>query len=109
MSNSSGNNTYLHNGQVLQSRPLTARITGFSESVIQFVGLYFSTLLSFDAQASAESSSFATHNNPSLAGSSRGSGSAGFGGGAGRSDPRGPGRRLGTIDQVRGPECKSCQ
>ncbi|KAF3314956.1 hypothetical protein TWF173_004177 [Orbilia oligospora] len=101
---------YLSSGQVMQSPPLTARITRFTESAIQFVSLYFVTLLSFDSYGSAESSSFATQNNAALQGSGpRGNGTAGFGGSAGRLDPRGPGRRLGTVDSVRGPECKSCQ
>ncbi|KAK6341894.1 hypothetical protein TWF730_001380 [Orbilia blumenaviensis] len=105
---------YLSSGQVMQSPPLTARITRFSETAIQFIGLYFVTLLSFDSYASAESSSFATHNNAALQGNGAGSGGSGFGGGSGggsggRSDPRGPGRRLGTIDAVRAPECGSCQ
>ncbi|KAK6522060.1 hypothetical protein TWF281_002629 [Arthrobotrys megalospora] len=107
---SSPQKQYLSNGQVMQSPPLTARITRFSESAIQFIGLYFVSLLSFDSYASAESSSFATQNNAALQGSgSRGNGTTGFGGSAGRPDPRGPGRRLGTVDSVRAPECGSCQ
>ncbi|EPS36835.1 hypothetical protein H072_9613 [Dactylellina haptotyla CBS 200.50] len=111
--NKSGN-TYLSSGQVLTSPPLTARITRFSESAIQFFGLYFVSLLSFDAYSAAENSSFATQNNTSMQGSGArtSGGSTGFGGGSGsggRPDPRGPGQRLGTIDQVRGPECGSCK
>ncbi|KAF3917303.1 hypothetical protein AA313_de0208268 [Arthrobotrys entomopaga] len=105
--------TYLHNGQVMNSPPLSARITRLSESAIQFVSLYFVSLLSFDPYAAAESSSFATQNNTAMQGSGARSsgGTTGFGGSAGRpgSDSRGPGRRLGTVDQVRGPECGSCQ
>ncbi|KAK6496399.1 hypothetical protein TWF481_002419 [Arthrobotrys musiformis] len=102
---------YIANGQTMQSPPLTTRLTRFSESAIQFIGLYFVTLLSFDSYGSAESSSFATQNNAALQGngSSSSGGTTGFGGNAGRPDPRGPGRRLGTVDSVRGPECGSCK
>ncbi|KAJ6264163.1 hypothetical protein Dda_0305 [Drechslerella dactyloides] len=154
-------NTYVANGQFMQrytspfhvittahanvwfesSPPLTSRITRFTESAIQFIGLYTVSLLSvrspqpslttyilytntanakqFDPYASAEASSFATQNNAAMQGTSRGNGSTGFGGSS-RQDPRGGngggsgggsgggGRRLGTIDQVRGPECGSC-
>lgn len=31
------------------------------------------------------------------------------GGGGGGGGPGGPGRRIGQVDDVRGPECKSCQ
>ncbi|KAF3930226.1 hypothetical protein ABW20_dc0104025 [Dactylellina cionopaga] len=93
----------------LPSPPIGARITRFSESAIQFLGLYFVSLLSFDPSAAAEASSFATQNNASMQGNSRGNGTTGFGGSGGRPDPRGGGRRLGTIDSVRAPECGSCQ
>ncbi|KAK6353367.1 hypothetical protein TWF696_005335 [Orbilia brochopaga] len=113
MSNPSGSkNSYVANGQVLSSPPFTSRITRFSESVIQFLGLYTVSLLSFDPYASAEASSFATQNNSAMQGTSRGNGHSGFGGST-RQDPRGGGgggggQRLGTIDSVRGPECGSC-
>jgi len=113
MATSSGasTGTYLHNGQVLRSPPLTARLARFGEDTVRFVGLYVTTLLSLDAHAAAEQSSFATRDglgnlNDNNGGGGGGGGSGGGGGGGPGGKPLG--RRLGTVDQVRGPECKSC-
>lgn len=62
-----------------------------------------------DAYAAAEASPFNVQNRPlggrgsgRLGGPGPGSG-PGTGGGS-----AGPGRRLGLVDDIRGPECKSC-
>ena len=44
-----------------------------------------------------------------IAPSWRNLGGGGGGGGGGNGGPGGPGRKIGRVDDVRGPECKSCQ
>ncbi|KAK4982413.1 hypothetical protein LTR66_009288 [Elasticomyces elasticus] len=70
-----------------------------------------------DARAAAESSSFNKQNRSAGRrpgwgfGGGRSSGGGGGGGGGGPGGPGGPGgsgKKLGRVDDVRGPECKSC-
>lgn len=62
--------------------------------------------IQLDAFASAESSPFSLGNNPRLRGSNNNGGGGGSGGGGG-GGPGGGGKKLGRVDDVRGPECKS--
>ncbi|TKA76015.1 hypothetical protein B0A49_02925 [Cryomyces minteri] len=111
------NRPYLHKGQMLSSPPISARIQGFIGSAYVFLALYFTTLFSLDPYAAAEASPFNTKNrSASRSGAPRklgwGSLGGGSGGGSGGSGPGGPGsggRKLGRVDDIRGPECKSCQ
>ncbi|KAK5253374.1 hypothetical protein LTR16_005148, partial [Cryomyces antarcticus] len=115
--------------------PISARIQGFFGSAYVFLALYFTTLFSvctihlvtsnkfeylrlqLDPYAAAEASPFNTKNrSASRSGAPRklgwGSFGGGSGGGSGGSGPGGPGsggRKLGRVDDIRGPECKSCQ
>ncbi|KAJ5692398.1 hypothetical protein N7462_001821 [Penicillium macrosclerotiorum] len=104
--------TYFSNGQALQSPPLTVRLNRFVENVYLFVGLYFVSLMSFEPYAAAQSSQFNIYNRNTASGtrSSWGartsSSSHGAGGGGGG---RVGGPRIGRVDDVRGPECRSCQ
>ncbi|EPS26909.1 hypothetical protein POX_g08791 [Penicillium oxalicum] len=102
---------YVSNGQTLSSPPLTVRLNRFVESVYLFLGLYFVSLFSFDANASAQSSQFNIHNRNSVSRgtSSWGSRAGGSSGPASRRGGNGGGPRLGRVDDIRGPECKSCQ
>ncbi|KAH8703757.1 hypothetical protein BGW36DRAFT_369944 [Talaromyces proteolyticus] len=107
---------YLSNGRMLETPPLTARVVRWVDSLYLFFGLYFVSLFAFDSYGAAESSQFniaASHNDPNTRsrwGGSGGSGGGkpGGGGGGGDSGPGG-GKRLGRVDDIRGPECKSCQ
>ncbi|KAL2037957.1 hypothetical protein N7G274_009432 [Stereocaulon virgatum] len=102
---------YLSNGQMLQAPPLSARVLNFADSTYAFLGLYVTTLFSLDAYAAAEQSSYNIRNRnrsnpvprsgPRPGGGGGGSGGGGGGGGGG-------GKKLGTVDDIRGPECKSC-
>ncbi|CRG82917.1 hypothetical protein PISL3812_00264 [Talaromyces islandicus] len=74
--------------------------------------------LQLDSYAAAESSQFnisAPHNNPNNRPRWGGSSNRGTGGGGGGGGGWGPGgggsggRKIGRVDDVRGPECKSCQ
>lgn len=69
-----------------------------------------------DAYAAAEVSQFNLRNrSASIRGERRtGGGGGGGGGGSGGNGGGGPGtggggKRLGRVDDIRGPECKSCQ
>ncbi|GAM87131.1 hypothetical protein ANO11243_051520 [Dothideomycetidae sp. 11243] len=116
---------YFHNGRALASAPLTVQLYKFLCTAYCFIGLYLTTLFSFDPTESARSSPFALRNRspddvrrgkfpqPKFFG-------GGGGGGGGKPDGRGPGgggggggrpvgKRIGTVDQVRGPECGSCR
>ncbi|KAL7272036.1 hypothetical protein RUND412_005175 [Rhizina undulata] len=101
---------YVRNGQMLDSLPLGARLRSWVETVIIFLGLYFTSLLSLDAIPAARNSMFANYgkareNNP---GSGRGGGiggswGSGGSGGGGPGGPGGPGgRKLGTMGNVNG-------
>ncbi|KAJ9608080.1 hypothetical protein H2200_007068 [Cladophialophora chaetospira] len=106
-------------GHVLESPPLTARLTRFSEDIYNVLGLYFVSLFSLDPYTAAQNSQFNTRGRPNVyqerprwggnsgrvgGGGGRGSGAGGGGGFGGG----GSGRRMGGIDDVRGPECGSC-
>ncbi|PYI17085.1 hypothetical protein BO86DRAFT_388343 [Aspergillus japonicus CBS 114.51] len=111
--------TYVSGGRVLGSPPLTVRVSRFFESVYVFLGLYLVSFFSLDPYAAAQNSQFNIHRkgNPSGptsrwglfgGGGSGGPGGGGGGGGPG-GGPRGFGpRKIGRVDDVRGPECKSC-
>ncbi|MCJ1360826.1 MAG: hypothetical protein MMC33_010835 [Icmadophila ericetorum] len=113
--------TYVSNGRVLESPPLGAQIRGFADSVSLFFGLYFTTLFSFDPLAAARTSAY-NINNRERDGTRTGRGffggeGSGGGGGGGRGGGSWPGsggggggggRKVGTVDQIREPECKSC-
>ncbi|KAJ5192470.1 hypothetical protein N7449_008612 [Penicillium cf. viridicatum] len=105
---------YFSNGEALQNPPFNVRLTRFVESVYFFLGLYFTTLLSLDSYAAAENSSFNIKNqsNKYTTRSRWGGSTTPYGGGGGGGGGGGPGfgpRRVGRVDDVRGPECKSCQ
>ncbi|ETN45799.1 uncharacterized protein HMPREF1541_09632 [Cyphellophora europaea CBS 101466] len=123
-----GKPTYIaSSGNVLETPPLSARFARFTDSVYNFLGLYIVSLFSLDAYAAAQNSQFNTVGRPNAyqerarwGGVNRagngGSGGGGSGwGSGGNNDGRGPGggggpaRRLGRVDDVRGPECGSCQ
>ncbi|MCJ1460503.1 hypothetical protein MMC28_010885 [Mycoblastus sanguinarius] len=100
---------YLFNGEVLQSPPFSVQVRNFFNGTYNFLGLYMTTLFSLDAYAAAEQSSFSIMNRRrSTAGSGPRSGGGGSGGGGGGSGGNG-GKKLGTVDDIRGPECKTCQ
>ncbi|MCJ1291082.1 hypothetical protein MMC34_002625 [Xylographa carneopallida] len=107
---------YVSNGQVLSSPPLSVRVRGFVDTAILFFGLYITTLFSLDPYAAGQTSAY-NINNREKDGTRTGRGFFGGGGGGGGSGGGGPGpgsgggggRKLGTVDQIRGPECKSCQ
>ncbi|KAL8688395.1 MAG: hypothetical protein Q9218_005686 [Villophora microphyllina] len=105
---------YVSGGQVLQTPPLSARIRNFIDGSYNFLGLYVTTLFSFDAYAAAEQSPFNIRNRHvrRTGGASfwrTGSGGGGGGGGSGGSSGGADGgRKIGRVDDVRGPECKSC-
>ncbi|MCJ1370247.1 hypothetical protein MMC20_001459 [Loxospora ochrophaea] len=102
---------YLSNGQVLESPPLSARIREGLNSASSFFGLYVATLFSLDAYAAGQSSSYNVRNQPpggmpiGRSGWGAGGGSGGGGSGPGSG---GGGKKLGRVDDIRGPECKSC-
>ncbi|KAI9819138.1 MAG: hypothetical protein M1827_007294 [Pycnora praestabilis] len=108
---------YMSNGQVLSSPPVTARIRSFMDSTYVFLGLYVTTLFSLDAYAAAEASPFnvnsrSSSKRPDRPGWGGWGGSSGGGGGPsgrGSGSGGGAGKRLGQVDDVRGPECRSCQ
>ncbi|CAF9930904.1 MAG: hypothetical protein HETSPECPRED_007742 [Heterodermia speciosa] len=126
---------YLSNGQVLQrclpdpktspnsrsnrkhpSPPLSARLRTLADHSYNTLGLYVSSLFSLDAYAAAEASQFNVNNRSAgerRGGSSRGyggsGGGTGGGGGSGPGSGGSGGKKLGRVDDIRGPECKSCQ
>ncbi|GAB7353597.1 hypothetical protein MBLNU459_g4018t1 [Dothideomycetes sp. NU459] len=113
------NRPYVHNGQTLSGPPLTVRLRNFMDSAYVFVGLYVTTFFSFEPYAAAEASPFnqakrTPGKRPGWGGYGGGRGGGGGGGGGGPgSGPggpgSGPGKKLGRVDDIRGPECKSCQ
>lgn len=113
------------------SAPLTVRVRNFMDSAYVFVGLYVTTFFSvrspsslhsyvncatniklqFEPYASAEASPFnqakrSPGKRPGWGG--YGGGQGGGGGGGGPGPGSGPGKKLGRVDDIRGPECKSC-
>ncbi|KAJ5819842.1 hypothetical protein N7474_005433 [Penicillium riverlandense] len=121
MSTNKPKTPYFSNGQALQSPPLTVRASRFAESVYNFLGLYVVSFFSLDPYAAAQNSQFNIHRPRTSAtprsrwggGSSSssfwGPGGGGGGGGGGSGPGSGPGRRIGRVDDVRGPECGSCR
>ncbi|KEQ89135.1 hypothetical protein D6C84_03120 [Aureobasidium pullulans] len=99
---------YFHNGQALSAPPATVRIRNFFDNAYVFLGLYVTTFFSFDPAAAAAASPFNANNR--TPGKRPG---WGFGGGSSNSRGGGPpppgGRKVGRVDDVRGPECKSCK
>ncbi|KAG0642967.1 thioredoxin-like protein [Tuber brumale] len=98
---------YVLDGRVIDSLPIGARARGMLRVVIVFLGLYFTSLFSFDAIPAAENSMFASYGKPRDQQKKPGLG--GFGG-AGRPGgpppPPGPpgsgsARKLGTVDSIR--------
>lgn len=105
--------------------PLSARFARLTDSIYNFIGLYIVSLFSLDPYTAAQNSHFNVVGRPNSyqersrwGGVNRTGGNGGSGGGGGwgsGSDRRGPGggggpsRRLGTVDDVRGPECGSCR
>ncbi|KIW49074.1 hypothetical protein PV05_10788 [Exophiala xenobiotica] len=113
-------------GRLLETPPLSARISRLGDDIYNFLGLYFVSLFSLDPYTAAQNSQFNLRGRPNAyqdrarwggvnrtggaggttggggSGTSRGGGSGGGGGGGGA------GRRFGGIDDVRGPECGSC-
>ncbi|CUS08812.1 unnamed protein product [Tuber aestivum] len=99
---------YVLDGRVIDSLPIGAWARGMLRTVIVFLGLYFTSLFSFDAIPAAENSMFANYGKPREQQKKRAPG--GFGG-AGRPGgpppPPGPpgsgsGKKLGTVDGIRG-------
>ncbi|KAI9660840.1 MAG: hypothetical protein M1829_006450 [Trizodia sp. TS-e1964] len=102
---------YLSNGQILARPPLFARLRQSLSNIYIFFGLYLATLFAFDSYAAGAASSFNYRNRSAAirpgrttAAGARGSGGSGGGGGG----PDG-GRKVGRVDDIRGPECNSCQ
>ncbi|QKX63941.1 uncharacterized protein TRUGW13939_11113 [Talaromyces rugulosus] len=108
---------YVSNGRVLETPPLTARVVRWVDNAYLFFGLYLVSLFALDSYAAAQGSQFnisASHNNPNTRPrwGGRSTGGGGGGGGGGGWGPGGGGnggRKIGQVDDVRGPECKSCQ
>ncbi|OXV09862.1 hypothetical protein Egran_02375 [Elaphomyces granulatus] len=104
---------FVSKGQVLQSPPLSFRISRFFHDVYFFLGLYIVTLFSIVPSVAAENSQFNVtrpkypHNTRRLWGGSSYYGGGG-GGGPGGSGDAGP-KRFGRVDDIRGPECSSCR
>ncbi|RAL06442.1 DUF171-domain-containing protein [Aspergillus ibericus CBS 121593] len=105
--------TYVSGGRVLSSPPVTVRVTRFVESIYIFIGLYLVSLFSLDPYTAAQNSRFnITRSGKTPNTSARwggGGGSWGPGGGGGGGGPGGPGRRIGRVDDVRGPEGIHCR
>ncbi|KIY00251.1 uncharacterized protein Z520_03936 [Fonsecaea multimorphosa CBS 102226] len=112
-------------GHILETPPLSARILRLSDSLYNFLGLYFVSLFSLDPYTAAQNSQFNTRGRPNayqerprwsgggtnrLGGGGGGSSSTWGrgGGGGGSSGGNGGTRRMGGIDDVRAPECGSC-
>ncbi|KAM5476821.1 hypothetical protein MauCBS54593_000091 [Microsporum audouinii] len=82
-----------------------------------FLGLYFVSLFSFTPYAAAEASQFNIKNPANRDPRYRNGRGVGGGGGGGNNHDRrgggggggGPSKRIGRVDDVRGPECSSCQ
>ncbi|PYH98771.1 deoxyribose-phosphate aldolase [Aspergillus ellipticus CBS 707.79] len=105
--------TYVSGGRVLSNPPLTVRVSRLFENIYIFLGLYFVSLFAADSYAAAQNSRFNIHRsgkNPN-ASARWGGGGGSWGPGGGGGGPGGPGgeRRIGRVDDVRGPECKSCE
>ncbi|KAJ5594272.1 uncharacterized protein N7459_000480 [Penicillium hispanicum] len=110
MSSGKPRTAYFSNGQALQSPPLTVRLTRFFEGVYVFVGLYLVSLFSLDPYTAAQNSQFNIHrpktsgSNPRWGGPGSYGPGGGGGGGGGSGPGSGPGRRIGRVDDIRGPD-----
>ncbi|KAJ5404610.1 hypothetical protein N7509_004481 [Penicillium cosmopolitanum] len=113
--------TYFSNGQALERPPFTVRVSRFFNDAYSFIGLYTVSLFSLDPYGAAQNSQFNIHR-PSTNSGLRGRGPSSYfgGGGGGGGGDSGPGydygsgcgggaRRIGRVDDVRGPECGSCR
>ncbi|KAJ5377438.1 uncharacterized protein N7496_004847 [Penicillium cataractarum] len=111
MSSQKSRPVYVSNGQALSSPPLTVRLNRFTESVYLFFGLYFVSLFAFDSYASAQGSQFNIHNRNTASRSSTewGARTSSSSSNINRGGAGGGGPRIGRVDDVRGPECKSCR
>lgn len=90
---------YVRNGQMLAAVPAPARLRSFFNALVVFVGLYLTSLFSLDAIPAAENSPFNITRGPRTG--VRSAAGGGGGGGPGHAAPS-PGRRLGTLDSIRG-------
>ncbi|KEQ66357.1 uncharacterized protein M437DRAFT_62569 [Aureobasidium melanogenum CBS 110374] len=107
---------YFHNGQALSAPPATVRIRSFLDNAYVFIGLYVTTFFSsacwyhslFDPAAAAAASPFNANNQTPGKRPGWGFGGNSSNGGRGGGPPPG-GRKVGRVDDVRGPECKSCK
>lgn len=91
---------YVRNGQVLNSVPVPARLRGFFNALVVFVGLYLTSLFSLDAIPAAENSPFNITRDRGARANVRSAA-----GGPGHVAPAAggvAGRRLGTLDSIRG-------
>ncbi|KAK7883606.1 hypothetical protein LTR67_011016 [Exophiala xenobiotica] len=109
-------------GRLLETPPLSARISRLGDDIYNFLGLYFVSLFSLDPYTAAQNSQFNLRGRPNVyqdrarwgggvnraGGGGAGGGPATGGGGGGGGAGAGAGRRFGGIDDVRGPECGSC-
>ncbi|RJE24840.1 hypothetical protein PHISCL_02794 [Aspergillus sclerotialis] len=120
MSASANKKPYLSNGRMLESPPITVRANRFLENIYLFIGLYLVSFFSFDPYNAAKYSQFNvghpgnyTNTRPRWGSSGLGGGGggpSGGGGGGGGGSGGGPwNRRVGRVDDIRGPECGSCQ
>ncbi|PTU21901.1 hypothetical protein P175DRAFT_0508796 [Aspergillus ochraceoroseus IBT 24754] len=107
---------YLSNGEILQNPPISVRIRRFFESLYLILGLYFTSFFTLDAYTAAQNSPFNVANPTNRSntrarwvGPSGPGGGNGGGGGGGDGGPPRPPRRIGRVDDIRGPECKSCR
>ncbi|MCJ1255769.1 hypothetical protein MMC24_003586 [Lignoscripta atroalba] len=114
---SSPGKPYVSNGQVLQSPPVSVRVRGFLDSATLFFGLYITTLFSLDTYAAGHASAYNINNRVQdgtrtgrgyFGGGGSGGSGGGRGGGPGPGSGGGGGRKLGRVDDIREPECKSC-
>ncbi|KAH0607444.1 uncharacterized protein H6S33_002478 [Morchella sextelata] len=89
---------YVRDGQVVAGVPVGAQMRGWVNAAVVFLGLYFMSLFSLDPVTAAEESPFNVNRKdkgpvaPGVAGM----------GGPGRMAPGATGRRLGTLDSIRG-------
>ncbi|KAI5846292.1 thioredoxin-like protein [Morchella snyderi] len=89
---------YVRDGQFVAGVPLGAQMRGWANAAVVFFGLYFMSLFSLDPVTAAEQSAFNANRKdkgpvaPTIAGM----------GGPGRMAPGATGRRLGTLDSIRG-------
>ncbi|KAH8149172.1 uncharacterized protein LAJ45_06711 [Morchella importuna] len=89
---------YVRDGQVVAGAPVGAQMRGWVNAAVVFFGLYFMSLFSLDPVSAAEESPFNV-NRKDKGPVARGV--AGMGG-PGRMAPGATGRRLGTLDSIRG-------